>query len=160
MNTPGDEVAAVDSGADPVVGSGRDSEVLALQKRAAAMRVGGAGYQAIADRLGYKTASGAHQAVQAGFVHEFSDETSEVRRLELERLDRLLLGLWPAASTGDIKAVNAVLKVMDRRAKYLRLDVGEEQPGGGGVRPIDALRERRESRQRRARTGSTASTDI
>lgn len=50
------------------------------------------------------------------------DLADKIVDLELDRLDKMLVGLWPAASDGDVKAVDAVIKIMQRRARYLALD--------------------------------------
>ena len=42
--------------------------------------------------------------------------------LEGDRLDALMRALWPRAISGDVKAVRAVLSVMDRRAKLFGLN--------------------------------------
>ncbi len=47
---------------------------------------------------------------------------TEMRKLENERLDALLLAVWPAAKRGDVASVNAALRIMDRRAKLNGLD--------------------------------------
>jgi hypothetical protein len=41
---------------------------------------------------------------------------------ELERLDAMLEGLWPRATAGNVRAVEGVLQIMNRRARYLGLD--------------------------------------
>ncbi|MFW6344772.1 MAG: hypothetical protein ACOC0M_00350, partial [Halomonas sp.] len=41
---------------------------------------------------------------------------------ELDRLDRLLLGLWPKATAGSVAHVDRAIKVMERRAKLTGLD--------------------------------------
>lgn len=46
----------------------------------------------------------------------------ELHALESERLDTLTTALWPQAVGGSVKAVEALLKVMERRAKLLGLD--------------------------------------
>lgn len=51
-----------------------------------------------------------------------SESTEEVRRLELERLDALMMGQWKQATGGHQGAVQAVLRIMERRAKILGLD--------------------------------------
>jgi hypothetical protein len=66
------------------------------------------------------------------------DEGAEqVRRLELERLDALLAVLWPLAAPVDRApdqfAVDRVLAIMARRARYLGLDAPTEITGKGGV---------------------------
>jgi len=53
---------------------------------------------------------------------ELSQNTAETRRMELERLDSLMLGLWTKARQGNEGAVDRILKIMDRRARYLGLD--------------------------------------
>jgi orotate phosphoribosyltransferase-like protein len=46
------------------------------------------------------------------------------RYIELQRLDQLTQSLWEkAALGGDTRAVDSLLKIMERRSKYLGLDV-------------------------------------
>ena len=44
-------------------------------------------------------------------------------QLELDRLDALMRAYWDAALAGDGEAADRVLRIMDRRARYLGLDV-------------------------------------
>lgn len=55
---------------------------------------------------------------------EIADSAENVLALELQRLDDLLKGLWAEAAKQqpDYKAVDRVLRVMERRAKLLGLD--------------------------------------
>lgn len=48
--------------------------------------------------------------------------TSEIRQLELQRLDVLLLGIWRQARDGNQGAIDRVLRIMKRRADLLGLD--------------------------------------
>ena len=50
------------------------------------------------------------------------EPADELRTLELERLDRLLLGVWGQAAKGNQGAVDRALKIMERRARLLGLD--------------------------------------
>jgi len=50
------------------------------------------------------------------------EPAEQVRALELERLDLMLVAVWPSALGGDIAAQQQVLRLMDRRARYLGLD--------------------------------------
>jgi hypothetical protein len=93
----------------------RQLEALELRRR-------GRGFQQIADELGYRGASGAYQAVMAGLKLTLQEPSDEVRSLEVERLDRLIEGIWDKAVGGDEKAIDRVLGIMERRAKYLGLD--------------------------------------
>lgn len=53
---------------------------------------------------------------------DVAESSGDLLTLELERLDAMLRGLWPAATTGDERAVSAALRIMQRRAKLLGLD--------------------------------------
>lgn len=120
------------------------SQVAERRRQACELRLAGVGYAQIARQLGYASASGAHAAVQQGMKAAFEEPHGEVRRLELERLDALLVGLWPKARRGDASAVDRVLRVMDRRARYLGLDAAEEQPAT--TDPLDEVAEKRARR--------------
>jgi hypothetical protein len=67
-----------------------------------------------------------------------AEQAAEVTRLELQRLDDLLLGLWDSAKAGDLQAVDRALKIMERRARLLGIDAPEKQElcgaGGGPLR--------------------------
>ena len=92
------------------------------QRRALELRRSGCTLQEIADQLGYAGPSGARRAIETALEKTLSHEARALRVLESERLDRLQRGLWPKAEQGDIKAVEAVLKIMSRRAKLFNLD--------------------------------------
>ena len=92
------------------------------QRRAVELRLGGATYEVIAKAVGYAAASGARYAVDAGLKIAIIEPAQEVLNMELHRLDKLLFGLWPTAVRGDVTSIDRVLKIMDRRAKYLGLD--------------------------------------
>jgi hypothetical protein len=61
---------------------------------------------------------------------------AEVRTLELDRLDALWLSQYDKAKKGDVSALDRCLKIMDRRAKYLGLDVTRVEYSGPGGGPI------------------------
>lgn len=118
------------------------------QRRAAALRIAGVEYAEIADKLGYASASGAYAAVQAGFAAAMAEPTSMTRALELRRLDEMLVGVWRKARAGDLGAVDRVLRLMERRARYLELDgVGDD---GKPIGESDIERAQRKRRERRA----------
>jgi hypothetical protein len=76
----------------------------------------------MARELGYAGPSGAYQAVIGALRETLREPAEQVRTLELERLDAMLEAVWRAALSGDLKAIDAVLKLMDRRSRYLGLD--------------------------------------
>lgn len=88
------------------------------------LRRQGLTYRAIGERLGISHPA-AYQHVKAALreIAEQSAETAEeIVNLELERIDRAMVGLDPKIADGDEKAVQAMVKLMDRRARYLGLD--------------------------------------
>lgn len=115
--------------------------VLAAERSrdACAMRKAGATYRQIADKLGI-TEMGAFHAVARSMARAIGRATEDidvVRRLDLERLDAMLLALWPQASKGVYKSIEVVLKLMERRAKLLGEDAPAKMehagPGGGPI---------------------------
>ncbi|MCQ4136658.1 sigma-70 region 4 domain-containing protein [Rhodococcus rhodochrous] len=50
------------------------------------------------------------------------ENAEEVLRQELQRLDRMWLGIWKDAINGQDFKIDRALAIMDRRAKYLGLD--------------------------------------
>lgn len=97
------------------------------QRQALELRKAGVGFQAIADRLGYKDHSGAYRAVKTALKKTLQEPADEVRRVEVERLDAMLLGLWSSAKAGNLLAVDRVLRIMQRRADLLGLDAPQKR---------------------------------
>ena len=101
-------------------------KLVAAERRIQALdlRKAGATYQQIGRQLGYSEQR-AHQIVTSELQRlntERSEAATEVRRLELERLDAMLLGAWPRGKSGDPKMGQFCLAIMDRRARLLGLD--------------------------------------
>jgi len=92
------------------------------QLEALELRKAGAAYAVIAERLGYRSASGAHAAVSAALKRTQQEPADEVRTLEIERLDRMLLAIWPQVVNGNQGAIDRALRIMERRAKLQGLD--------------------------------------
>ena len=90
--------------------------------RALELRKAAVPYQQIADELGYRSASGAFNAVKAALKATLREPAEELRELELARLDAMLLPLWRRIQRGDEKAIDRALRIMERRARLLGLD--------------------------------------
>lgn len=87
------------------------------------LRKAGASLQQVADRMGLGSRQRAHQIINLGLseLNAICQEEAEtVRRLELERLDGLLLSLYPQRS--NPRVADTILRTMERRAKLLGLD--------------------------------------
>ena len=93
------------------------------QGKALTLRLQGLNYTEIAGALGYANRSGAWKAVRAVLKRNEADDSAMLRQIEGERLDAMLVGLWTAATTGDVPAVSAVLKISARRAALFGLDL-------------------------------------
>jgi hypothetical protein len=96
--------------------------ILAKQMQALEYRKMGFTYQMIADELGYQTAQGASAAIMTAIELTMKEPAGAVLALELERLDALMAKPYQAALNGDLVALNSVLAIMNRRARYLGLD--------------------------------------
>lgn len=64
---------------------------------------------------------------QSGYLPD-RDRVEEARGEELDKCDRLEEGLAPAAFSGDPRSVATFLRVMERRARLLGLDVQPASP--------------------------------
>ncbi|MFF9204415.1 hypothetical protein ACF1AE_21850 [Streptomyces sp. NPDC014986] len=95
------------------------------RSQAIALRLAGMDYQTIAERLDYADRGAAskdvHRALEANLEAE-SVAAATLRELEVQRLDRMQAAAWAKAAKGDLKAIETVLKVIDRRARLLGLD--------------------------------------
>ena len=93
----------------------RHLEALRLRQR-------GLTYDAIAERIGYANSSVAYKAVMLELKRQMKEPAEQVRELEIERLDRMLLALQPKIDAADTRAIDTALRLMERRARLLGLD--------------------------------------
>ncbi len=102
------------------------------------LRKAGVTYEQIAGQLGYSNASGARKAVASALKATLREPAEELRELEVVRLDAMLLPLWRRVQAGDEKAVDRVLRIMERRARLLGLDApARTELSGAGGGPVD-----------------------
>jgi hypothetical protein len=100
----------------------RAAEQAEKRRKALELRKAGATYEQIADQLKLPNKSVSYKLVKAAIKAIIREPAEEVLRLELERLDAMLLGCWSRAKTGDSAAIDRALRIMERRAAYLGLD--------------------------------------
>lgn len=87
-------------------------------ERCVNLRMAGATYSAISEQLGIPVEE-VERLVSEG-VSALSSESPEIRaRLDLARLDTLLMGIWKQASRGDTAAVTQALKITGQHASLL-----------------------------------------
>lgn len=59
-----------------------------------------------------------------------ADAVDQHRAIEVQRLDSLQVGLWDRAVSGDAKAVNAMLRIINQRRRLRGLYKSEAAPSG------------------------------
>lgn len=102
--------------------SPRRLEAAERQRQALELRKSGASYRQIRDALGYRTHQTCYEAVKSALLKTLQQPADEVRKLELERLDGLLLALAGPIKAGHLGAIDRALHIMERRARLLGLD--------------------------------------
>jgi len=86
--------------------------------------LGGASYAQIAKAL-EMTPGGAFKAVERALARHAAtsdEQAAALRSVEVARLDRLLLGVWPRAKKGDERAARIALQISKRRSELLGID--------------------------------------
>lgn len=102
--------------------------------KALELRMEGRTFEAIAEEVGYAGKQGAYEAVRRSLLEVVREPAEELIRLDLERLDALWGIQYLNAQAGDVQAMAACMKIMERRAKLLGLDaptrIAETEPDG------------------------------
>ena len=103
---------------------GQREAIIERRPRSLALRIGGASYREIGERLDIDvhTAYADVQAELAALRERTVERAEEVRELELQRLDAMTTGLWPHIEAGNAPAVTAGVRVAERRSRLLGLD--------------------------------------
>lgn len=92
------------------------TETLAREQQVLELRRAGLTFDQIASRVGYASRSSARTAYRRALERTGQDQTpQEARKLEVDRLERLQLTLWPKAVKGDLQAIDRVLKISEQR---------------------------------------------
>ena len=100
-----------------------DQETLDREAECLRLRRGGLTLDEIAKRVGYANPGSVHKALERANARIIREDVDEIRNLEGERLDLLQAANWDNAMQGDVPAGALVLRVMERRAKLLGLDM-------------------------------------
>jgi hypothetical protein len=105
----------VDLDAERIAQAEKEARIIELRRT-------GATWELIAKLTGYANPSGAYKAYQRALGKIVQPKIDELRAVEVDRLDRLQFAIWERAKDGDIKAIDAVLRILDRRTRILGLD--------------------------------------
>jgi hypothetical protein len=95
-----------------------DRELKVLELRRAGLT-----WQRIAEQVGYADHSGAYLAYKRAMKRTLQQPADEIRNTEIDRIDRMQLALWPKAMAGDTPSINTIVRLMERRARLLGLDM-------------------------------------
>ncbi len=95
-----------------------DREIKVLELRRAGLT-----WQRIAEQVGYADHTGAYAAYKRAIKRTQQQPADELREAEIDRLDRLQLAVWPKAMNGDNTSITTILRIMERRARLLGLDM-------------------------------------
>jgi DNA-binding CsgD family transcriptional regulator len=106
-----------------------DVQAREREEEALSLRIKGYTFQEIGNAL-EMTLEGARQCVKRGLAKldgEIKDVAADVRDLEVARLDVIIKVLWAQVEAGDVQVIDRVLKIQERRARYLGLDKKEAE---------------------------------
>lgn len=81
-------------------------------RRAIELRKAGATWQQIADQLGYSSAKSAYNSVRTAISNITVEPTTELIAIQYERLNHMLLTLWPQVQQGELAAMDRALRIM------------------------------------------------
>lgn len=95
-----------------------DRHIQALELRKA-----GVSYQRIAEALGFNSPQAAWKAVNSALKKTVQEPSDELRKLEVERLDAAAAAIYPSVKQGQYGAIDRWIRIMERRAKLLGLDM-------------------------------------
>lgn len=100
------------------------SRLIAIEKRRRAfeLRKAGATFAQIAEQVGYAHVSTAYEAVQTAAKELQQEPIKELRAVQYERLNHMLLTIWPKVNGGDERAIGTALQIMDKMDRLMGTD--------------------------------------
>jgi hypothetical protein len=101
-----------------------DEERMLIIKKALKLRLRGKSYADIGDELGVSSGQAWSYVTKElqKRIKETSEDASEIIRLEVERLDKILEAMWDKVEAGSLDHTETYLRVAQRRSKLLGLD--------------------------------------
>jgi hypothetical protein len=85
-------------------------------------RRGGMTYDQIAQKVGYKNASGAKAAYKRAMIRTLQPVADELRETQVDRLETALLAIWGKVLKGDLKAIDRLIAISRRQSELLGMD--------------------------------------
>ena len=109
----------------------RTADSVRRDHRAAELRGQGWSYARIADELGFSHKGKAHEAVMRAYAEIPSEAEKEAKRLDLERIDRLIERAWDVMVTPHLTVSQG--RVVGKQIGWKRDDDGEILRDGEGA---------------------------
>lgn len=103
----------------------------------------GTTFRQIAETAGYNSPQAAYAAVDRALQDTLQEPADRLRKIEVERLDRMMRKPYLAACGGDGKALHNVLRIMERKAKLLGLDAPQKIETSEGTTYAEFVEETR-----------------
>jgi hypothetical protein len=121
-----------------LVSTAREIRKAERRGEALELRKAGASFPSIGKALGI-TQQAAGKLIRVTLSRIVGEPAEQVRGLELSRLDRAHAALWAQVCRGHLPAVDRLLKIMERRAKLLGLDISPIESSGQIRVTLEAL---------------------
>ncbi|HEY6021624.1 MAG TPA: hypothetical protein VIY48_17675 [Candidatus Paceibacterota bacterium] len=96
-----------------------DDEKAQRRAQALEMRRAGQDVEYISRKLNYPSVYACKMDLAKAFSEVLKTPKEEAKALDLLRLDRMILSLWPDARDGMVTAIDRVIKLIDMRAKLI-----------------------------------------
>jgi pantothenate synthetase len=108
----------------PLVQGRHKNRALAAARRAQAVQLKASGltYAAIAIDMGYANRGTVYRIISEALKAQNVEAVDQLRNLEVARLDKLQLSMWPAAMAGDVHAASVVTRIILTRCRLLGLE--------------------------------------
>jgi hypothetical protein len=101
-----------------------------------ALRVSGWSLREIGESLHPAiSAQAVHKCICKAIARMVDEAVEQIRKIESLRLDEATAAIYPAASMGDLAAIDRLLSIMARRARLLGLDVRPVALASDGYSP-------------------------
>lgn len=100
------------------------SEEIMRRGQAIEMKRAGASIDQIAERLDYPDEAACRRDISTAYNEVLRTSVEEARALDILRLDRMIMAVWPDACGGLPAAIDRAVKLIDMRAKL----IGEYAP--------------------------------
>ena len=105
-----------------VNGRHRDRALASARKcRAIQLKLQGLTYQQIADELGYTSRGTVYKIIKTAQATQLTDAVEEHLDIEVSRLNALQAAVWPAAMSGDLRALVVAARIIEARCRLLGL---------------------------------------